>query len=69
MQNPSVKSSRMRQHLWSWASLNRTTNDDKTEESSLSLDEWIALTSDQSIRAQRDYGIDTTGSSSGGPRG
>jgi hypothetical protein len=66
MQNPKSNNSRTRRYTWSWRSLTERASDRvDAEEPSLSLEELIALTSDQSIRAQRDYRINATGSTSG----
>jgi hypothetical protein len=61
MQNPKSNNSRTRRYTWSWRSLTERASDPlDTEEPSLSLEELMALTSDQSIRAQRDYRINAT---------
>lgn len=61
MQNSDSKGSRTRQHPWCWASLRRSADnaDLDADQQTLTIQELMALTSDQSVRAQRDYRINS----------
>jgi len=60
------KPSRMRRHTWSWRSLaERPTQPDEDESCELSIEELIALTSDESVSAQRDHWVNSARASRG----
>ena len=60
MQNTESKPSRTRRHTWSWRSLaERPTDTDENDAPELSLEELIALTSDESVSAQRDHWVNS----------
>lgn len=66
MQNAQLKPSRTRRHTWSWRSLaERSTDRDETELPNLSIEELIALTSDESVSAQRDHWVNSARASRG----
>jgi len=66
MQNTQIRTSRTRRHTWSWRSLaERPTGRDEKDVSELSIEELIALTSDESVSAQRDHWVNSARASRG----
>jgi len=60
MQTAQLKPSRTRRHTWSWRSLaERPTGSDESDVPELSIEELIALTSDESVSAQRDHWVNS----------